>query len=51
MVQLPIPLIDTLPELEQVVFLARVDALRKTCDELSEAYQQSKSGDAEIPLK
>ena len=44
-------LIKTLPESEQAGFDARVAALRKTYDELSDIYQQSKSGDAEIPLK
>ena len=32
-------------------FEARLKALRKTYDEMSEIYQKSKGGDAEIPLK
>ena len=44
-------LIAMLPEAEQAAFTARVEALRQTYDEMSEIYQQSKSGDAEIPLK
>ena len=32
-------------------FAARIEALRKTYDEMSEIYQKSKDEGAEIPLK
>ena len=44
-------LIEILPEAEQAPLHARIQALRRTYDELSAVYQESKGGDAEIPLK
>jgi tRNA(Arg) A34 adenosine deaminase TadA len=44
-------LIASCEETDRSRFTKRVDALRKTYDEMSEVYQKSKGSGAEIPLK